>query len=283
MFAALFKNKVGLILGFVFLLFLVWWAFINFTPTNSFKDRDLFADTYAIVALIGGVFGIRLASTKWGGRKSIMGKVIISLSLGLLAQVFGQLSYALYARILGVEALYPSLGDLGFYGSMLLYIIGSFYLVRICAGFIKSWNFNHIKTYPIIIILPLLLLAVSYLIFIRGYAFDAESTLVNIMNFAAPLLQSFYISLALVAFYFSKNITNSVMHKKILFLILALFSQYLADFIFLYKAHRGIYQTAGLTDMVYLIAYFLMSLSIINLDDAFKQIKTARKTILDKI
>jgi len=38
-------------------------------------------------------------SRKWGGLRSVMGKAILMFSLGLVAQEFGQLSYAFYNDI----------------------------------------------------------------------------------------------------------------------------------------------------------------------------------------
>lgn len=233
-----------------------------------------FADTYAVVALFGGLVGLFL-SGKWGGFSSLLGKVVLCLSIGLLAQVFGQFSYAFYARVLGVEVPYPSIGDLGFFGSIPFYIFGSYYLVRICVASVKGVS-SRFPVNSISIVVPVIMLVVSYIFLLRGYEPGWENIPGTFLDFGYPLFQAVYVSLAFVAFYYTKRMINGIMHKKVVFLLVALVVQYLADFLFLYKAHRDLYTTAGITDLTYLVAYFLMSLAIINLNSVFEQIKNGK-------
>ena len=214
----------------------------------------------------------------WGGFNSLVGKIVGFLSLGLLAQEFGQLSYSYYSVFLGVEVPYPSIGDLGFFGSIPFYIFGSYYLVRICVASVKAAS-SKFPINTISIIVPSILLVVSYIFLLRGYEPDWENIPGTFLDFAYPLFQAVYVSLALIAFYYTKHMVNGLMHKKVVFLLVALVVQYFADFLFLYKAHRDLYVTAGVTDFTYLIAYFLMSLAIINLNSVFEQVKSGKVTV----
>ncbi len=262
----------------LFSFFLIWWALLNFT--NIFVDSDSmadFADTYATVALFGGLVGL-FFSGRWGGFSSLLGKVVLCLSIGLLFQVFGQFSYAFYARVLGVEVPYPSIGDLGFFGSIPFYILGSYYLVRICLVSVKATS-SRFPINPISIVVPVILLVVSYIFLLRGYEPDLENIPGAFLDFGYPLFQAVYVSLALIAFYYTKRMVNGLMHKKVVFLLVALIVQYLADFLFIYKAHRGLYVTAGITDLTYLVAYFLMSLAIINLNSVFERFKNGKVVV----
>lgn len=271
-------NWLLTILVVLFSFFLVWWVLLNFT--NIFVSKDSmadFADTYATVALFGGLVGL-FFSKRWGGFSSLLGKVVLCLSIGLLAQVFGQFSYAFYARVLGVEVPYPSIGDLGFFGSIPFYIFGSYYLVRICVASVKAAS-SKFPINTISIIVPSILLVVSYIFLLRGYEPDWENIPGTFLDFAYPLFQAVYVSLALIAFYYTKHMVNGLMHKKVVFLLVALVVQYFADFLFLYKAHRDLYVTAGVTDFTYLVAYFLMSLAIINLNSVFEQVKSGKVTV----
>jgi hypothetical protein len=47
-------------------------------------------------------------------------------------------------------------------------------------------------------------------------------------------------------------------------LIFAFVLQYAADFMFLYQHNNDTWKTAGLNELVYLIAYFVMTLSLIS-------------------
>jgi len=263
------------ILYVLFAFFVLWWILLHSTPLFAEDQLADFADTYAFVALFGGLLGIYLAG-KWGGFSSILGKIVLFFSLGLLAQVFGQFSYAFYARVLGVEIPYPSVGDIGFFGSIPLYIIGAYYLVKLTSVPVK--NGQPTKLNPIAIAIPIFMLLLSYLVFLRGYEVDPENNLATILDFGYPLAQSIYVSLGLIAFYYTKNMTNSLMHKKIIFLLSALVFQYVSDFVFLYKASNDMYVTGGITDLLYLISYFLMTLAIINLNDVFDRVRNGSVT-----
>lgn len=266
--------KITLVASGVFSLFLIWWVLLNFFPNFLTDGGALFADTYAVTALLGGVIGLYFSFTRWGGFSSLMGRVVLFLSLGLLAQVFGQASYAFYARVFGIEVPYPSVGDIGFFGSIPLYILGAYYLIRLSTATIRVGKSNKLN--PLVIFIPLSMLALSYLVFIKDYEVSTDSLLATALDFGYPLLQSIYVSMALIAFYYTKNMVNSFMHKKILFLLFALVFQYVADFVFLFKAHRDLYVTGGFTDFLYLLAYFLMTLAIINLNDVFERLKSGR-------
>ena len=118
-------TKLGITTKVTVLLFLLltgWWLLLRLTPIgeDSFQN-ELFSASYGVMALWGGLLGWRI-SKKWGGVKSILGRSIVFFALGLLAQEFGQLIYSFYSLYLGVEIPYPSLGDLGFFGSIPLYI-----------------------------------------------------------------------------------------------------------------------------------------------------------------
>ena len=62
------------------------------------------------------------------------------------------------------------------------------------------------------------------------------------------------------------------MRPKIMFLIIAFLSQYVADFSFLYLVSRGTPPiVSGLVDYMYLFSYFLMSVALIQLRTTFNE------------
>lgn len=262
---------------FIFLFFSVWF-FILHSFSNYGTDRSLevLAAVYGIMALFGGIIGLYVGS-RWGGFSSLLGKALGFFSLGLLAQEFGQLSYSYYSIALGIDVPYPSIGDLGFFGSIPLYALGAYYLIKICLAWVGNKNGKERKRVNgLAFVVPVAMLAVTYLFLLRGYEPDWENIPGTFLDFGYPLFQAVYVSLALVAFYYTKRMINGIMHKKVVFLLVALIVQYFADFLFLYKAHRDLYTTAGITDFTYLVAYFLMSLAIINLNSVFEQVKSGK-------
>src|SRR6185503_7492659 len=118
-------------------------------------------------ALWGALWGLYL-SKLWGGYKSVIGRASLIFALGLLAQAFGQNVYNyLYAtQGFDIQPPYPGLGDVGFFGSVILYIYGAILLAR-AAGVSVSLKSFASKIQAIII--PLILLVGSYMLFLHGY------------------------------------------------------------------------------------------------------------------
>lgn len=244
----------------LFLLLTVWWVL---DPLIFGKDHERiigdFASIYFVMALWGGIWGITV-SKEWGGLKSLMGKAILMFSLGLFAQVFGECVYAYYTFHLNIEIPYPSLGDLGYFGSIPLYIYGILLLAKASGIGIKLKSLRY-KLQAIII--PLVVLTIGYALFLRGYEFDWSDPLRIFLDFGYPLTQAIYVSLALLTYLLSKRVLGGIMRNKILFILFALFIQFLADYNFLYQVSRGTWVTGGYGNILYLSAYLIMSLGLI--------------------
>lgn len=230
---------------------------------------DAFSDTYGIVALLGGIAGIYIAG-KWGGFKSLMGRAILFFALGLLAQAFGQAVYSAYYFWLGEEVPYPSLGDVGYFGSVLLYIYAIYCLAKVSGVRISLKSFfNKV----IALLIPLALLTLSYYWFLRDYEVDSSAPLTTFLDFGYPLGQAIYIALAILTYTLSRKILGGIMKGPILFLLFALVIQYVADFVFLYQASRETWEAGGVSDYIYLTAYFLMTLALLRVGKAYKEIR----------
>src|SRR5690606_32862898 len=101
----------------MFLFFTIWWLFLRFTTSPDNVQNQFFAAIYGLMALWGGIWGIH-SSFKWGGIRSIFGKSIMMFSFGLILQEFGQLTYSYYIYFAHIDVPYPSIGDLGYFGSI---------------------------------------------------------------------------------------------------------------------------------------------------------------------
>lgn len=251
-----------------FVLMTVWWVTIFLSGAKETFQNYLFAASYGIICLWGGFWGF-VISKKWGGLSSTLGKAIISLSLGLLAQEFGQLIFSYYNVFLKVEIPYPSLADIGFFGSIPFYIYGMVLLAKASgAKFSLGTVINKIQA----IFIPFILLIVSYFVFLSDYQFDSTSSLKTFLDFGYPFGEALYISVAILTYSLSRKFLGGVMRSRILFLIGAFGVQYAADFNFLYQNSRGTWINGGYGDFIYFLAYFVMTLGLIQL-----------KTVLDKI
>ena len=217
------QAKIALVF---FFMYTALWLYLQYLHKTDSTLYHFFGITYCFMALWGGIWGMFIAH-KWGGQKSIMGKSLIFFSFGLFAQTYGQITYSLYAIILKIELPYPSIGDIGFFGSIPLYIIGMLYLAQAAGVSISLRSFrNKLQA----VLLPLLLLGFSYYIFLRNYQVDLSQPLVVFLDFGYPLGQSIYISIALLTFILLKGLLGGRMKNRILFILFALVLQYLSDF-----------------------------------------------------
>jgi len=212
---------------------------------------------------------------KWGWLSSYLGKIIVFFSFGLLAQVFGQISYTYYYAILGVEvAPYPSIGDIGYFGSVLLYICGSLFLLKLLIS--NSNKKNGRGDMYLVVLSTLTMFLISYLFLLKGYAFDSTNMLKGVLDISYPLFQSFYVSLAVASLFLLGPRLGGTGKRGISLLLIALVVQYISDFMFLFKANNGTFYAGGPVDFLYLVAYFLMTVAIIELDLVFERLKSGK-------
>jgi hypothetical protein len=259
----MFITTILLFLGLIALrvVFLVM-------PGEENYNALIWGSLYQIIALWGAICGIYL-SRQWGGFKSLMGRASLAFAFGLLAQSFGQTVYS-YLFYTGGEVVYPSLGDVGFFGSVLFYIYGVLLLAR-ASGIKVTLNsfINKIQA----LLIPLVLLSLSYWIFLSEYIIDLSQPIKTILDFGYPLGQAFYISVALLILLLSRKVLGGIMKAPIIYFIIALALQYLSDFTFLYQLNNGTYVAGGIVDFMYFISYFAMAISLIKLGEAYQKIR----------
>ncbi len=261
------KNRKTQILVFLFITIIVWRVSLIFIPSDS--GLYWWGALYQIIALYGAIFGFAIAQ-KWGGFKSAMGRTVLAFSSGLLLQSFGQATSSYYVYTTGTVP-YPAIGDIGFFGSVLFYITGIILLSR--ASNIQS-VFKSISHKIRIVIFPLIMLSVSYWVFLNNYVFDWSNKVKVFLDFGYPLGQAFYVSVAILLLISTKKMWGGVMRKPIFLLLIALVTQYTSDFMFLYQSNNNTYVGGGSVDCMYFVSYFLMAFSLIYLSNVFHKIQS---------
>jgi hypothetical protein len=257
----------------LFAILTIWWIFLNplSTDPNSDHSKYIWGSCYQIIAIWGGILGIKI-SNSYGGIKSLLGKSILFFSLGLLFQAFGQSVYSYYNLFANIQAPYPSLGDVGFFGSVILYIIGVLYLAKVSG--VKFSLKSYIEKIQAFLI-PIIILLLSYSLFLRGYMFDFSEKLKIILDFGYPLGQAFYVSIAILALIFSRKVLGGMMKKPILWFLFSLVIQYICDFNFLFQANNGTWYVGAYGDFLYMFSYLIMTLSIIKIGYTLKNIRAS--------
>ncbi|MBP9851761.1 MAG: hypothetical protein KBC67_00690 [Candidatus Pacebacteria bacterium] len=267
------KSKIAFTISTIlFLAFTAWWLYIKQFDIDATRDmRQLWGATYQIIALFGAIVGF-VISKRWGGYKSMLGRAIMAFAVGLLLQSFGQTYSSYYVYSHHVESpIYPGIGDVGFFGSVIAYIYGIIALSKI-SGIRVSLKKMQNKAWALII--PVAILVGSYMFYLKGYEFDWSDKIKVFLDFGYPLGQAFYMSIGILALILSRNVLGGIMKKPILFLIIALLFQYFSDFFFLYEANLGVWYVGNINDFLYSASYFLMSISLIQFSVAFHRIRS---------
>jgi hypothetical protein len=252
-----------------FVILSVWWISIFNRGLHEGPENNAFTLIYPLMSLIGGIMGLFI-SRRWGGLKSYFGSSLVFFSLGLLAQFFGQASYAYLIYIKLIAVPYPSIGDIGYFGSIFFYIIA---LVRLGKVIGVRKSLLSVRGEFLAFLMPAVLLIASYMFFLNGYSFDWSNPIKVILDFGYPLGQAVYVSLALNNLILSRHILGGLMKKPILFLVFTLVIQYICDFMFLYQANNGSWYVGGINDYLYFTSYFCMTIAIIYIGNIFTKIQ----------
>lgn len=261
------KTKIPkLVAALLFIGLVAWWIVLQAKYRSNTNDLLAFAGVYGAMALYGGILGVFI-SKKWGGLKSLLGRAIFVVALGLLAQEFGQLTYAYLTDIRHVDIPYPSVGDIGYFGSTLLYIYG-IYLFFKAAG--SHFSLKEAGSRVLALIIPVALLGISYYLFLRGYEFDWHHPLTIFLDFGYPFGEAIYISLAIMTFFLTRKYLGGIMRSRILLVIVAFVFQYASDFNFLYQNSHGTWVNGGYGDFLYFLAYSVMTAVMLYFASAYQ-------------
>ena len=263
---SLFRERLTQLTIAFFLILSAWWVIIFLSKTTDAPANHTFGFIYGGFSLWGGFLGF-LTARKWGGFKSTMGKAVLFLTFGLLLQAFGQYSFWFYNYFLRIAVPYPGIPDIGYFGTIPFYILAAILIAKVSGVKVSLKSYAN-KAQAILI--PLIILGIGYFLFLKNYDFNGASPLQVFLDFGYPLGQATYISIGILTFSLSRGILGGLMKSRIIFIILAFFLQFLADYIFIY--FHNLYFPASFIDYFYLLAYAVMSLSIIEL-----------KTVLNKI
>lgn len=244
------------VLGAFFLLS-GWWLITPMVKQYlSMPTLFEFGNLYGLVSVWGGIWGLIIARQF---KKQInLRRAFTFFSVGLLLQEWGQISYAIYYMFWEVQIPYPSVGDIGFFGSALTYVIGVFFLAKASGVNLKLNNF---KNQLLAILVPCAILLIGYLLFLQNYQFDWGQPLKIFLDFAYPFVQAVYVSIAILIYLFSD--TEGQLKRNVFFILLALIWQFFCDYTFLFQASRGTWEVNGVNDYMYCISYVMMTLAVL--------------------
>ncbi len=263
------KKLVYVIAIGLFIVYTFWWIWLEVFVSHDSDLRNGFSISYGIIAGYGGIVGLFI-SKRWGGFKSYVGKSLIFFSVGLLGQFLGQLSYSVQFYIDHVENAYPSFGEIFFFLSMPSYILAVWYIAKASGSGISLKYFkNKVGAF----IFPIIMVVVSYFMFIRGNNFEGQPLIANILNFSYPIGEAIFVSFAILAYYLSGKVLGGVMKRRVVFILFSLVFQYIADSIFLYKTIQGTWYHADSSEFMFALSYSLMTFAFLDFLGVFDRLK----------
>ena len=263
LFNLLLKHTLSKLLIIIYFGLLIFWMWIFVSGSKEGLVNNIYGALYPIISLIAGTYGLFIVSKEWGGLKSVLGKGVIFLSLGLLAQVFGQWTWSYYTIIAGVEIPYPSVADVGYFLIVPFYILAMFNFAKAAGIKVGLKNFSG-KLQAVII--PLLMIAVAYILFLRGIEVDfINEPIRTFLDFGYPGFEAIAISIGILTYSLSRGILGGRMRSRILYFVFALVAAYITDYTFLYLVGIEEYYNAGPVDLMYTTSFLIMSLGLISL------------------
>ncbi len=205
--------KRTLVICFIFLL--GWWMFLQFGGYGV-GQHFLWGNFYQLIAILGLIGGFIISQYffKWENKEiDLIGKSIQFFSIGLLFQIFGQNVYDFYVITLKNFIPYPSIADVGFFGSILFYISALITLARVKN---VSLSFSSLNRKILIVLIPAILLSISYFFFLKEYHFNGNNPIKVFLDFAYPLGEVIYVSLAFLILFFGKNLDGTLYYICVL-------------------------------------------------------------------
>ncbi len=273
----MFNKKIfNIVTVSLFFIYSIWWLLLLvFSPNHDSPFNDYFADSYGILSGVGGIIGL-IISKKWGFLQSYMGKSLAYLSFGLICQFLGQVSYSIIFYVYNIENAYPSIGEIFYLASIPLYVLGVWNIAK--ASGIKL-SLQKTKYKMVSILLPFLMILVSYHVFLINYDSQEVPFSVVLLDYIYPIGQAFFVSLALLTYFTTRSYLGGLMRGKIFFVLFALVFQYIADSMFIFETRSENWYAGGLSDLMFVVSYFIMTLGLIRFFSIDEEIKPAKQAV----
>jgi hypothetical protein len=267
-------SRESKIITFVFILNTLIVAYLTIvTKHTPVLDGPLFHYgvkgfllTLNLFIYLTGFFGL-LKAHAWGGWKSVMGRAVGSLSLGMITWATGNMIWVWYLFYANVEVPYPSLADAIFVLSWPLWSYGVWNLSKATGA---KFGLRTTGGKFLLVLVPLACAALSYYLLImvaRGGVIDFNvDSLQLFFDLFYPFGSMVIFSIVGVVYMLSRNFLGGRYRIAILLLFLGFIGNYISDFTFSYTTNTGTYFNASLIDYIFSVSLYLISMGITNLD-----------------
>jgi len=275
-------NKLSLILLVYFCLMLLYWVGLQIKGSTDLTINLFYSFSLNTLSFIGGVLGV-FVSFRWGGFRSILGRGLLLISLGLISWgALGGYVWSYYNFILHQEVPYPSLSDVGFIGAVPLWATGMFFLAK-ATGVKYGLKNKAGKAY--LFFLPILSLATSYYLLVtvarHGSITDGGSTLKVFFDFAYPIGDVIIITIALLILGLTLKLLGGLYRRPIHILLIGFVAMFFADMAFSYSTTVETYYNGNYADLLFTTALFLIGFGVTSF--ALKPIEENSSSVVESV
>jgi hypothetical protein len=255
-------TKSSIFLTGFYICLLGWWLLIQYYQVKNQPINLVFAFSYGLIPLFGGILGI-LQSKTWGFLKSELGKAIFFFSLGLISWGIGECIWSYYTIILHDTVPYPSWSDAGFIASIPLWAIGIFYLSHTTGA---RYSLRKISGQVYLFILPLIISAISYFLLVtiarQGILTSDGGGLKVFFDLAYPIGDIIILTIALLVYGLSLKYLGGQFKWPVIITLCGFIFEYFADFGFSYTTTVNTFYNGSWVDLLFTTAMFVLSFGI---------------------
>jgi len=261
---------------------LLYWVGLQIKGSTDLTINLFYSFSLNTLSFIGGVLGV-FVSFRWGGFRSILGRGLLLISLGLISWgALGGYVWSYYNFILHQEVPYPSLSDVGFIGAVPLWATGMFFLAK-ATGVKYGLKNKAGKAY--LFFLPILSLATSYYLLVtvarHGSITDGGSTLKVFFDFAYPIGDVIIITIALLILGLTLKLLGGLYRRPIHILLIGFVAMFFADMAFSYSTTVETYYNGNYADLLFTTALFLIGFGVTSF--ALKPIEENSSSVVESV
>lgn len=243
------------------------WIAVQMHGSKTASINYWYSFMFGLTPLFAGAIGM-YQSKIWGRLKSLMGRAVFFISLGLVLWGLGESIWSYYNFFRHVPAPYPSLADIGFAPSVFFWILGAFFLAHASGAWLLLKRSLKAKIFATVAIA--VLMVISYYLLIRlarGNVLvpKGETSLKIVLDVAYPLGDFLAATFAFVVATLSFKYLGGLYRPAIWAVLAGLATMYVADTIFSYTTTVGSYFNGDWGDLLLFLGLFLLSFGVLGL------------------
>lgn len=264
--------KLYIIVNFIITI-IFWLIFVIYTQYSALYEGAIyqyvlkpFLIGMTSLPLLGGVLGMQ-TSKRWGGFRSAIGRGLIALSLGLISWGCGMIVWNYYLFFTSTEVPYPSLADL-FY--IMIWILWTYSMIQFSKATGAKYGFRKITGKTLVLLIAFVVVAISYYLLFKvarqGQIDLSGGILSTLLAFLYPLGDVSILLTSMLVLGLSYKFLGGQYKFSILILIFGFILNYIADVIFVFTTTVGTYFNGNISDLLYVIMLFILSIGISKMD-----------------